>query len=272
MAGREVARKIASLQPAERNCGQFRLMETPEREFHRLFEAYQKSGLGLIDIFSRIFGPGKGRAAEKAAGFVSSFPEPHLRSSMAITLITVHEYTKEPDYASRLMDFCTEADGGGKLGAQAACIGAHVARIAANVGETHHHNPSETLDILFSFSGSAFLRDEIVNVIMCLSRISSGTFEPKIFNNALKATRMLAEVSPSNVRPFLTSLARLSDMGEHEAVNGASGSMIAIWTFRKDCVAYFPGLMDALANRNVAEISAIADEMRSLFCKFEPVQ
>lgn len=270
MAGRAVARKIASLQPPEKGGGPAPLMEAPEKALARLLGAYRQKGMGLNEMLLNIFGQENRQAAEKAASFASSFSEPQLQSSMALSLITMHEYTKNAGYAAELVDFCIRTSGG-RPGAQAACTAAHAARIAANVGETYCHNPSDTLDILFSFSGSECLKDEIVRVMMCLSRISSATFEPKIFNNVLRATKLLAQVSPSYIRAFLTSMARLSDMGEHGAVNDASGSLIAIWAFRKGCVAYMPGLMDALASRDVDEISRIACDLRALFCKFEPI-
>lgn len=271
MVGGGVARKIASLQPPEKSGGPASLMETPRQAFARLPCTYGQRGMGLNEVFLNLFGQENRPAAEKAANFANSFSEPQLQSSMALSLITMHEYAKSADYALKLIDFCIETNNG-KPGAQAACTGAHVARIAASVGETHFHNPSDTLDILFSFSNSECLRNEIVRIMMCLSRISSKTFEPRIFNNVLRATKLLAEVSPSNVRVFLTSMARLSDMGEHGAVNDASGSLIAIWVFRKGCVAYMPELMDALASRDVGGISRIACDLRALFCKFEPMQ
>ncbi|MDD2655521.1 MAG: hypothetical protein PHQ80_02530 [Candidatus ainarchaeum sp.] len=273
MADRGVARILSVVPPApgeSRPRKSIPPFETPENALRRVVAAYHERGMGIKDVFSAIFGPGHEAAAKKVAERLDSFTETDLRDSFAISLLTVHEYTKSAEYALKTMDFCSTASGrAGASDASEACTASHIARIVSNIGTRLDHNPSDTLDLLFGFSESEHLMGDIIRIIMCLSRISVNTYEPRVFNEVLRATRMLSQYSPSSIPCFVSSMARLSDQGEIDAVWNASGAMVTIWTLRKCCVAYMMDLMEAVHDKDPDGISGIADDLRAIMCDIE---
>jgi hypothetical protein len=112
----------------------------------------------------------------------------------------------------------------------------------------------------------------MVRALMCLSRISMSIYEPEAFNRLVNALHLLAEVSPSNVPCFLSSMVTFSNNGQKGVVDDACCALIAIWTLRRSCVSYMTGLMDAMGKADAEAISEIAENLRARICTVEPAE
>lgn len=278
MARAAVARRLNSMEMEQPGGKPFPKLvfsgrEAPDELFAKALSAFREKGMGLRDMFSRMFRGAAPDDMEKISNCIERFSGPG-QSAFAVNMIVVYEYTRSAECAVKIAERCLSMPGGdGERSYAVAVFASHMAKVVLNLArDGDEKRAAESVLLLLEALEHPVFSARGLRSLLMFSQASFRVYKATEFDCTVEAFRALADVAPDKISEFSEFIRDAGNMdtiicsewGERvtkttiDIVSDASMALVI-------AARYHPQelnrVLNAIRERNVANISQLADDM-----------